>query len=169
MALPDRIQCWRYHAHRPLPGKGVELHSPCARPPGLEPPLPGVLTEVGGSLHELTARGRVYRWNVPERPGDPCEEPAVLDGLAGVVRIDGDLALGADGSVRSWTTDEEARTCVLGKTWIEGGAVDLRSSRDTWCVARADATAWCWGASNDWGELGDGTRLAREVPTLVRR
>ena len=34
------------------------------------------------------------------------------------------------------------------------------------CGVASDSTAWCWGA-NLWGQLGDGTRIDRPVPTRV--
>ena len=162
--LPDRIQCWRHSLVR----RGPDLFSPCVRPSGARPALPDRLALVGSSLFELTGEGQVYGWRVPVTGAGPCEGPVVLDGMDGVVRIAGDLALGSDGSVRSWRPDEEVGSCILGETWLESGAVDVQRSNDTSCAVRDDGTAWCWGI-NEWGQIGDGTRRSREFPTLVRR
>ena len=42
------------------------------------------------------------------------------------------------------------------------------SPGNTSCAVRTDGTVWCWGPSNRFGEIGDGTRRTRQEPTLVR-
>lgn len=44
--------------------------------------------------------------------------------------------------------------------------VALRGGWDHLCGLTADSTAYCWGR-NDWGQLGDGTRVERSQPTRV--
>jgi alpha-tubulin suppressor-like RCC1 family protein len=47
------------------------------------------------------------------------------------------------------------------------GAVDLQAGLGDTCALFKDGTAKCWG-SNDRGQLGDGTTVARSVPTRVK-
>ena len=42
--------------------------------------------------------------------------------------------------------------------------VDLAAARDHTCALRRDGRVFCWG-SNQFGELGDGTTIDRDVPT----
>ncbi|MGH8335367.1 MAG: hypothetical protein ACRETL_00755, partial [Gammaproteobacteria bacterium] len=44
--------------------------------------------------------------------------------------------------------------------------VALRGGAEHYCGLAADSTAYCWGF-NIYGELGDGTRTNRDLPTRV--
>ena len=46
------------------------------------------------------------------------------------------------------------------------GIVELVAQNQQTCARSQDGFVWCWG-DNTWGELGDGTMLARSAPTRV--
>ncbi len=49
---------------------------------------------------------------------------------------------------------------------LSGAAEIATYFRDT-CARLTDGSVWCWGAFNSFGELGDGTTSARELPVRV--
>jgi hypothetical protein len=72
-------------------------------------------------------------------------------------------ALDEEGAVRCW--DDEGR----GGALLLDGVAGLASSQRAACAVRRDGTVWCWGDTNDYGELGDGTRRASAAPVQVGR
>ena len=47
-----------------------------------------------------------------------------------------------------------------------GPVVALAAAGQSTCALTTSGERWCWGA-NDAGQLGDGTRVDRAMPTLV--
>jgi alpha-tubulin suppressor-like RCC1 family protein len=56
---------------------------------------------------------------------------------------------------------EDASNCIEDCGWTQIGAGGLAS-----CAVKGDGTAWCWG-DNTYGQLGDGTFTASDVPVQV--
>jgi len=132
-------------------------------------------------------------WRPRDEPGrDEC---STCDGPVCVhepVRVDGVVA-DAQIDIAGWSfvrgaicgSNEFNATCVLGRDtspWCWGprarststtphripidNAARIAISSGHACVARGDGTLWCWG-ENDFGQLGDGTTVARESPGPV--
>lgn len=49
---------------------------------------------------------------------------------------------------------------------LSGGVVDLVVGDAHACAVRSDAAVVCWG-KNEWGQLGDGTRVNRTTPVTI--
>lgn len=169
---------------------------PCRFTPARVEGLPAVaaIAAGGGQSLALLADGTVLAWGFNDcgQLGDGTREhrpaPAKVDGLSGVVALAGayhhTLALLGDGTVRAFglndrgqlgngTTDnslvpvEVSGLRDVRRIAAVGGGADSDPGNAGHSVAlRADGTVWAWGC-NDHGELGDGTRTSRQVPTQV--
>ncbi len=85
-----------------------------------------------------------------------------------------------DGTARCWgkndhgqigdgtTTQRLTAVAVVSPdgTGVLSGIVDLHAGYDFSCALLASGDVYCWGW-NDLGQLGDGTKLDRNVPTKV--
>ena len=49
---------------------------------------------------------------------------------------------------------------------VTAASVSLSAGGQDTCLTRSDGTARCWGRNN-YGQIGDGTLLGRDVPTKV--
>ncbi len=115
---------------------------------------------------------------------DPHMKPTLVPNLNGVAEIRAgagyNCARMLDGTVRCWgwnkwgqlgdgtTKDKYSPTVVPGLVGVvsldasDGGGVDGAHA----CAAKLDGTVLCWGA-NAFGQLGDGTTVAKLSPTPV--
>lgn len=123
-----------------------------------------------GTLHyvEVTSAGRVRAWRLPTADDETCGQPFYVPGLqqvrALVAQSNPGLLLATDGTLRHWKVQNGVAQV---DTPLLDHVVDVDRGGAT-CAARDDGTLWCWGV-NDFGQVGDGTREDREMPTLVRR
>jgi alpha-tubulin suppressor-like RCC1 family protein len=134
----------------------------------------------------VTAAGAAKCWgdNLHGQLGDGTTTnrsvPTQVSGLtSGVVSITAgtyfSCAVLADGSAKCWgwnvngslgdgtTTDRFVPTQVSGLT---AGVRQIASGRAHTCAVLADGSAKCWGY-NLYGNLGDGTKAAKYIPTQV--
>lgn len=101
--------------------------------------------------------------------GCDSTEPSGQDGpipvLSNRIAVDGrhTCLLGTGGVVRCWGPEG-----LTEKSTPPGAApfVGIQGGIDHFCGISADNTAYCWGR-NAFGQLGDGTRIDRDVPTRV--
>jgi len=124
-----------------------------------------------------------------ENPSDcsePClKRPRQIQGLQNAVQISMGVMFGCavlrDHALWCWGDNRygqlgqrsDSQTCLFGQPCAAAGPVpslsDVRTvaaGTDHVCALLGDATVRCWG-SNDLGQLGDGTRTARETPAPV--
>ena len=73
-------------------------------------------------------------------------------------------AITTEGRGWCWGDDIALTPSLLPFT---GDLVDISIGVVHKCALKADGSAWCWGA-NPIGQLGDGTQLARTLPSRVR-
>lgn len=73
--------------------------------------------------------------------------------------------LQVDGAVVCWHGDGEAAASVRQRLPADTRALALGAVHD--CVVQADGQVRCWGL-NFYGRIGDGTKIDRPAPTLVR-
>lgn len=165
------IRCWTRTRDDEAPR---ELPLPCLPPPldALDKtPRSHSLASHLYLLCEVASHGAI-RCSTPRMrapSGKPhCQEPFDLPTLPGARKVlilaHKTCAIDGRGDVR----------CHAGAgDWSEpilDHVVDLASSHpDRLCAVRDDGTVWCWGGDNAFGEVGDGTRRRRALPTLVRR
>lgn len=129
--------------------------------PTLAPGLRDVATILvdGGSLWALRRDGTVWSWD-----GGPESRP--LAGLTSVASLVGHhdawCALTEVGAVECWPFGRPA-----ARREVLRGAAELAADGGHVCARLRDGTVRCWGR-NDHGELGDGTRQGRALPTLVQ-
>ena len=84
-------------------------------------------------------------------------------------------ALNSAGGVQCWGSNwsgtlgdgtTERRDSPVAVTGLESGIAALDAGDDSTCAVTANGQVWCWG-SNDWGQIGDGTREDRLTPVQV--
>ena len=102
---------------------------------------------------------RVVCWGrIAEQAIGPLPKP--MSGGSGVAEIAGRCVRGTEGSV----------SCRRGdglEVMEEGGAARIAAGPSHGCLITAGGEVRCWG-SNTFGQLGDGSKLARTAPTPVR-
>jgi hypothetical protein len=144
-------------------------------------------TMVASSSCATSVGGEVYCWTSRQRP----DEATRVDGLSDVVEVSTSLAsacaLHRDGGVSCWgnnpsgevgdgttaprhrpsrvsgISDAVALNVSIGS--LLGGSSENIGSHA--CAMRADGSVLCWG-NNLAGQLGDGTKQDRLVPTRVK-
>ncbi len=156
------------------------------------PPLEVVQLSVSEHNCVLTKPGTVRCWgsNLDGQLGQGTQDgavhmkPLVVPNLGGVVEVragtGNTCARMSDGSVRCWgnnkfgqlgdgtTVPKYSPTLVPALTGVAALALpnsDGNLGTHT-CALKTDGTVWCWG-SNQYGELGDGTTVAKLSPTQV--
>jgi len=75
--------------------------------------------------------------------------------------VDVDAAIDFDAAI-----DLDAGAAVTDGGASSGSITSIAAGDVHTCASRSDGTAWCWG-DNTYGQLGDGTRVARSAPTSV--
>ena len=178
-------------------GLAVEHHRPFAVPnPDGTGPITGVDDVTGGLRHTclLVDGGQVRCWgrNLNGNLGDgttvtrlrpvPTIDPsAALQPLAGVTQLSTgsvhSCARLSTGEARCWGTtalgnpDYAEALAAVPVTDIDGsgplvGVTQVSAGETHTCAVRTDTGAVCWGANRE-GQLGDGTKTSRTVPTPV--
>lgn len=112
-----------------------------------------------------------YGWNL--------YHPAVPIGAATWLATDGgdnhDCGIQTDGEVWCWGVNREGQIGTGDLTFVAAPVkvspansvfTDISAGGSSTCAIRDDGTRWCWG-SNGTGTLGDGTTMARLVPTQI--
>jgi alpha-tubulin suppressor-like RCC1 family protein len=147
------------------------------------------VVSVDGYLHTLAVRadGSVWAWGLgySGQIGDGTyggrTTPVQVTSLSDVTAVSaGDyhsLALRSDGSVWAWGSDQHGNLGDDATTASKSTPVQVQGIDDATAVAagsehnlviRADGSVWGWG-QNDYGQVGDGTRVSRAVPVPVPR
>jgi alpha-tubulin suppressor-like RCC1 family protein len=68
------------------------------------------------------------------------------------------------GTLGDGTTERrDGPVAVIG---LERGVTALAAGDDSTCAVTTSGQVWCWG-SNDWGQIGDGTKEDRLIPVQV--
>lgn len=143
MAIRRDLTAWSWgHNGHGQAGDGTTSASVYARPvlQAIGVPLTGVIAVAGGETHTLALRndGTVWAWGQN------------LEGQIG------------DGS----TTARLLPVQVMSSTGPVGGVVAIAAHGRSSIALRDDGTVVAWG-SNSYGQLGDGTRVTRLLPTPV--
>lgn len=188
-ALADgRVECWGYGGGLGDGSKGTPLPSGCTAgraEPGFVPGLDDV-TEVksggyGGTCALRGDHGEIACWGAIDnaRADDPNNRPKLVEGLTGFVRLGGtgryhSCALRGDATVWCWGDEpflfgDPDNVLDYYPRRVPGlkDVVDLSVGAQHTCALTASGEVLCWGR-NDFGQLGDGTRVARAVPTPVK-
>ena len=166
LVADQTVWCWGYNANGQLGDGSFTDRLVPTRVPGLE----GVVQVAAGhtSTCARMADGAV-----------PVVDVTATGVLAGIT----DLALGrdhtcaslADGTVRCWGSnrsgalgDGTTESNRLAPTPVQGLAlvVELDAGGGATCARLRDGTLRCWG-DNGGGQLGDGSRVDRNVPVPV--
>lgn len=118
------------------------------------PPIVGIDCHLQRAL-ALDTNGEVWLIDDPS--------PSKVLGLSGVEKINGErepLALKSDGTV--WRIDSPTLQ-------VEGlaGITDIAQGGTQSFALKDDGTLWAWGY-NEYGQLGDGTQIIRDIPTQVQ-
>lgn len=94
---------------------------------------------------------------------EPQTEPLVMQADRLALTAQTSCLLEATGAIVCWGLNGVERFAPAGgsQRWVA-----LRGGFDHFCGLTSDSTARCWGR-NDYGQLGDGTRMARTLPTRV--
>ncbi|MGJ5814093.1 RCC1-like domain-containing protein [Paludibaculum fermentans] len=110
--------------------------------------------------------------------GSPLTSPKQVNGLSGMVAVSTRnkhvLALGSDGTVRSWGNNTAGQlgdgtlTSRSNPVVVSGldSVVRIAAGGNHSLALRQDGTVWAWG-SNSVGELGNGVPIPRLFPTQV--
>jgi alpha-tubulin suppressor-like RCC1 family protein len=152
------MKCWGANNGGQL-GNGSTQRSPL---PVSATGLSGVVSVAGGYSHTCAALidGTVRCWG--------SVGTGTVGGLTGVKSLAGlgfgMCALLGNGTVRCWGS-EASSTTPVAVTGLSGVAA-ISASDLTACALLTDGTARCWGY-NEYGSLGDGTRVSSNVPVAV--
>ena len=149
--------------------------------------LTDVVAIAAGWYHTLAVKrdGTVWAWgwNLKGQLGDGSTDdsfkPVKVRDLAGAVAVAAgqhhSVALKKDGTVWAWgwndygqigngtlRADRYLQTEVKGLT----GVSKIAAGGGHTVVVKKDGTVWAWGY-NDYGQLGDGSTVAKSVPTKI--
>lgn len=96
-------------------------------------------------------------------PTGPSRDTIPMQSTRLAIRESGPCLLNRSGEVVCWSPQ--------GLALIPGSGalrfVTISGLSNLVCGLTADSAAYCWGAQNDFGEIGDGTRTPRESPSRV--
>ncbi len=144
------------------------------------------VAELVNGTYIRTQDGRVFRWPdnapwfYPAADGDiayvevPIPLASTVLPRAPIVKMNGNLALHADGTVTFFgayragpaVADNEFNASQSYIVPEFNDAVDVWSGDDKWFVKRADGSVWAWG-NNTGGALGDLSDSTAPTPTLA--
>jgi alpha-tubulin suppressor-like RCC1 family protein len=184
--LPDKTAaCWGDNANGKLGQTGVTILSIPLTVPGLTE----VASMAAGAQHTcaLSTSGTVSCWGDNSQGqlgiGSTASKtmPTAVLGLTDVVALKTHLssttcALKSNGSVSCWGSNangdigDGAVSSAIRTTPVQvanlSEVVSLAKGFGHTCALINDGTVKCWGL-NDWGQLGDGTKLNRSLATAV--
>ncbi|AKT43089.1 uncharacterized protein CMC5_073170 [Chondromyces crocatus] len=152
-----KVSCWGDNAAGQLGDGSVESQ---AKPVAVKK-LAGVARVDAGttSTCALLRDARVRCWGrLAEQEFGPVPKP--LPGGSSVAEIAGSCARGTEGAV----------SCRRGdgiEVVEEGGAARIAAGEGHACLLTGEGEVRCWG-SNASGQLGDGSKLVRTLPTALR-
>ncbi len=179
-----KVFCWGANSNGQL-GNGTKNNSAV---PVEVPGLSDVVAISAGSLHTcaLQATGTVQCWGnnaarqLGNDAGDTSSSPVAVNGLRDVVALSAGYthtcALQGNGALLCWGSNGSGE---LGNGTVTqqpvsiptpprtlAGVVAVKAGTANTCALKADGNMLCWG-DNNLGQLGDGTRAAKAVPTPV--
>ena len=179
------VRCWGSNEFGEL-GDGTHVD---ALAPTADPQLSNVAQVAVGSDFScarfvsggVSCWGRNYRGELATGGDADSAVPVRVPELDGVVSLalsgDRGLALRDEGRLSSWGWTGSASTPLtpMPPMLPEGAsadapalrAVEIVASPTHSCARLADGSVRCWGR-NEHGQLGDGSEVYRETPTLVR-
>jgi alpha-tubulin suppressor-like RCC1 family protein len=184
------VACWGSNEHGEL-GTGNATLTRRPTPVPVRGLTSGVRHIAAGYFHTcavLASGGvRCWGWNIfgqlgnGEQSFESVATPVAVVGIEDAVEVSaGGLhtcARNAAGAVRCWGLNEngqvgdgstvEFRASPVAVTGLGGSAQSLDLGAGYSCAALSDGQARCWGA-NAFGQLGDGSRTDRRVPTAVQ-
>jgi hypothetical protein len=149
--------------------------------PGPVANVSDIVELIGTGYGAMCARdrsGSVSCWGSPESYDPPILLPKPVEGISDATRMGGfglyhGCFLRTDGVV--WCAETGGSRPIGNPTVREPGyhpvpgltdVVDLHVGSMHTCALRATGEVYCWG-SNDFGQIGDGTREFRREPTRV--
>jgi alpha-tubulin suppressor-like RCC1 family protein len=128
----------------------------------------------------VTEAGDVYCWGlvndlvvgVDSRSWEPVRADFVQDVVDISSPYDSACAIHSDRTVSCWGDPMTFTTASSEpKSWRRvpdlKDVVQVSAGAGHACAVRVDDTAWCWG-HNDYGQLGDGSRVDSDQPVQVR-
>ena len=180
------LKCWGHNNHGQL---GDGSYTNRSTPVPVRSLASRVVAVAVGGEHTcaLTVEGAVKCWGANRygQLGDGTTTdrltPVPVGTLAsGVVAVAAGwahtCAVMAGGAVQCWGMNYNGelgdgsriqRLTPVPVNGSEGGFVAVAANSGHTCAVTADGAVWCWGG-NDFGDLGDGSRITRLTPVLVR-
>jgi hypothetical protein len=165
------LSCWGVNSAGQL-GDGTS--SDRAQP--VTPPVRDVIALAAGANHTcaITRSAALWCWGQGFGGTPQMVLASVVEVAAGRVHT---CARTVDGAVWCWGENDEGqlgdgttlRRLTPTRVTLPPGLLprQLGLGFAHTCVRAADGAVWCWGR-NDLGQVGDGTRVARLVPTRAR-
>jgi alpha-tubulin suppressor-like RCC1 family protein len=178
------VFCWGNNANGQLGIGSIVMQ----RGPVQVTAITNVVDLTAGRSHTcaLLTEGSVSCWgaNASGQLGDgtttqrllPVPVPGLTDAIAIAAGDVHTCALRATGAVVCWGANTSGqlgngtnapRLTPTPVTGLSAGVVEITAGAAHTCARRADHQVLCWGA-NASGQLGDGTTVARAVPTQVQ-
>ena len=176
--------CWGADLDGAL-GDGPADHPVCGGFPCSAEPvaIASAADEIAAGLHggclRVGGEVRCWGWNGSGEVGDgtqtPRDAPTPVIGLhdaasiyAGYLRK---CAVGDEGSLVCWGSPPAVGSSLpASATPVAVGSlpavVDVAGGWYHLCALGRDAQAYCWG-DNEWGQLGDGTLVSRDLPAPI--
>jgi hypothetical protein len=164
------VTCWELSPDEPLPARNLVVE------PTHIDGLVGVraISGNGGSLFATLSDGTVREIQVSDaickgRGCPPRPTAKRIAGLADVADVVGSAqaacALRRDGTVACWNL--ESRVAAITPVRELSAVAQLTGRDGSYCARLTDGSVRCWG-SNAFGLLGDGTKINRPSPVVVR-